>query len=180
MPTLKNLDAVRLWTLSNPFHAHPNTTFGCARGCTSVPDAVTRALPIFLPSTRLWQPYPHACIHCSQFLGCLHAHSAKMQPTATDAALSVCLSVCMSVHWTQPCTLQKRLNWLMCHLGCRLACAQGTMRWMGPISPTGRSIWGDISRSIVKYSSCGQYSQLYSLGACSDVASRCQNCSNLF
>jgi len=44
----------RLQTQSNPLPCPPKTAFGCARGCYPVRNALTRALPAFLPSLRLW------------------------------------------------------------------------------------------------------------------------------
>ena len=47
MPTLESLTESDSEPNPIPFHAHPNTTFGCARGSTPVPDALTPALTIF-------------------------------------------------------------------------------------------------------------------------------------
>jgi len=69
----------------------------------------------------------------------------------------------------------------MCRLGYGLEWGQGTMNKVGVRNPLGEgAIWGDFSRSIIKYRdylAFGRYSQLNSVGGGSGAVSCCQYCS---
>ena len=69
-----------------------------------------------------------------------------------------------------------------CRFRCELSRPKkllGVLGVLGIVPGKGDLAAGDISRPIVKYRVCGQYSQSYSVGGSSDAAFWYQYCSNL-